>query len=93
MSMTPRPFEHTRALVDCRKSILYMDDAAKITLKLLNEKGIINVGGDPMTVYEFAKKGNPDIGKLRIKEVNDVEIAEDSTMNIEKMIKILNEPR
>ena len=42
MAMNRKPFPHPKALKDMRKSIMYIEDAAKVTLKLLNEKGIIN---------------------------------------------------
>lgn len=33
-----------------------MDKAADIILKLINEQGIINVGGETMSPFEFIKK-------------------------------------
>ena len=36
----------------------------KIILKLLNKKGIINVGGPTQTIYKFAKKDNKEIKKF-----------------------------
>ena len=34
--MTQRPFVHTKALVDSNKSLLYIEDAAKVSLNCLN---------------------------------------------------------
>ena len=35
---------------------MFHDDFAKIIPKILNKKGILNVGGKIQTIYEFAKK-------------------------------------
>jgi len=91
IGMTNRPFCHPRALVDVKKSLLFDDEAAKITLSLLNEKGIINVGGKAQSIYDFVSSHNTTIGKISKSEVNDVEIAVDTSMNTEKMEGILND--
>ena len=36
-------------------------------LKLINKKGVINIGGKSQTVYNFAKKNNPKIKKIYVK--------------------------
>ena len=38
-------------------------------MKLLNEKGVINLGGPIKTVYDFAKKYNPKIKKISAKKL------------------------
>ena len=42
---------------------MYHQDVAKILFKLLNKKGIINVGGKSQYVYDFAKKSNKKVKK------------------------------
>ena len=69
--------------------MIYNTDAAKIILKLLNEFGVINVGGVNRTVYDFVKETNPDIQTISIKELGNVELAEDSSMCVDKMNGIL----
>ena len=46
MAMNKRPFPHPKALVDMKKSLIYIDDAAKVVLQILDETGTINVGGN-----------------------------------------------
>ena len=41
------PFPHPRAATDIRKSLMFDKDAAPIILQLLDETGVINVGGQP----------------------------------------------
>ena len=83
------PFPHPKAATDIRKSLMYDYEAAKAIFMLLGEEGVINVGGPSQSVYDFAKIRNPDIGALGRKEISDVCIAPDTTMNTDKMKNIL----
>ena len=53
--MTERPFVHNKAYANVRSNFIYQEDAAKLILKILNKKGIINVGGPSQTIYKFVK--------------------------------------
>ena len=53
--MTEKPFVHKKAFANVKNSFLYQDDVAKILFKLLDKKGIINVGGKTKYIYDFAK--------------------------------------
>jgi dTDP-4-dehydrorhamnose reductase len=88
MAMNENPFLHPKALVDCKKSLITIQEAAAITLKLLDEVGIINVGGEARSVYEFAKETNPEVEKLYMKDIN-VKLPKDSSMNVDKLKNIL----
>ena len=90
MSMTERPFVHLKALADSQKNLLYIDEAASICLKLLDEKGIINVGGPKTTPFDFVKTERPDIEKIYMKDISDVKMARDSSMNLDKLKRVLN---
>ncbi len=61
--MTEKPFIHKEAYVNVNTNFIYHDDLAKILMKLLNKKGIINLGGKSQSVYSFAKKLNKKIKK------------------------------
>jgi len=89
--MCNSPFPHNKALADVKKSLIYDKEAARITLQLLDETGIINIGGEPQTIHEFAKKDNPGIEKMFIKGVKDVSMAPNITMNIDKLKNTLGE--
>ena len=43
---------------------MFQEDAAKLILKIINKKGIVNLGGQSQTVYNFAKKYNKNIKKI-----------------------------
>lgn len=83
------PFPHPRAAIDIRKSLVFDKDAAPIILQLLDETGVINVGGEARSVYDFVSETNPSIDKISSKEILDVNIAPDTSMDITKMKKIL----
>lgn len=53
IAMCEKPFPHPAAMIDVRKSSIFNDEAAKITLQLLDETGIINIGGPNQSIYDF----------------------------------------
>ena len=64
LCMTEKPFVHKKAYANVKSNFIFQEDAAKIIFKLLNKKGIINVGGPSQTVFNFAKKFNKKIKKI-----------------------------
>ena len=58
LCMTEKPFIHKKAYANVKSNFIYQEDAAKIILKIINKKGVINVGGPSQTIYKFAKKDN-----------------------------------
>jgi|TARA_Y100000296_G_scaffold39377_1_gene45423 dTDP-4-dehydrorhamnose reductase len=91
MAMNRKPFPHPKALVDMKKSLMYIEDAAKITLQLLDENGIINVGGKSQSVYDFVKETNPNIQPITLSEISDVNMATDCSMDTKKMKKAIDD--
>ncbi len=87
--MTEKPFVHKAAFYDVKYSFMYHDEVAKILLKLLNEKGILNVGGKIQSVYNFAKIENPKIKKIFLKKNKKIKMPFNSSINTEKMKKII----
>jgi len=85
------PFPHPKAFIDVTKSMIYNIDASKLILELLEEYGIINVGGKRQTVCDFAKELNPGVGEISIDDISDTEepIGKDTSMCIDKMNEIL----
>ena len=89
--MNTKPFPHKKALVDMTKSLIFDDEAAKITFKLLDENGIINVGGKSQSVYEFVKESNSDVEPITLSEISDVNMATDCSMDTKKMKKAIDD--
>jgi len=62
--MTEKPFVHKSAFANVKTNFIYHDDFIKLFLKILNKKGICNIGGKAQTVYQFAKMENKNIKKI-----------------------------
>ena len=65
--MTERPFLHKSAFKDVKSNFIFHDQFAKIFLKLINKKGIYNVGGKTQTIFNFAKKYNSNVKSVNSK--------------------------
>ncbi len=89
LCMTEKPFKHPKALADAKTSFMFQDDFKNIFFKLINKKGILNVGGKSQTVFNFAKKNNPKVKKIYLKQVKNVNFPKNSSININKLKKIL----
>ena len=87
--MTEKPFVHKKAFANVKNSFLYHEDVAQILFKLLNQKGIINLGGNPKYIYQFVKKDNPFIKKIFISKHLEFGMPINSSMNINKLKKII----
>ena len=85
LCMTEKPFVHNKAYSNVKSNFIYQEDVAKIISKLINKKGIINVGGPSQTIYNFAKKDNKKIKKI----ISKGEFPKRTDMNLKKLNKIL----
>ena len=87
--MTEKPFVHNKAFVDFITNFIFHEDIAKYLFKLINEKGVINVGGKTQSVYSFVKKYNTKIKKNYAKKILGRKFPLNPSMNISKLKKIL----
>ncbi len=63
--MTEKPFNTLKkTFFNVKSNFIFQEDAAKIILKIIKRKGIINVGGPSQTIYKFAKKYNKNVTKI-----------------------------
>ena len=86
--MTEKPFAHKYAFSNLRTNFMFHEDLAKVFFKIINEKGIINIGGPVQSVYDFAKKSNKKIKKKNLKTKKN-SLPLNSTMNTWKFKKFL----
>ena len=84
--MCERPFLHDLAFYDIKTNFMFQDEVAKIIPKILNKKGIINIGGKIQSVYDFAKKTKKDVIRSSGKKI----FPPNPSMNISKLKKILS---
>ena len=88
--MTEKPFVHDKAFTDFITNFTFHENIAKYLFKLINKKGIINVGGKIQSVYDFVKKYDPKIKKISAKKILGHKYPLNQSMNIKKLKKIIN---
>tara|TARA_B100000767_G_scaffold187123_1_gene174535 strand:- start:110 stop:829 length:720 start_codon:yes stop_codon:yes gene_type:complete len=84
--MCERPFIHDQAFYDVKTNFMFQDEVAKIIPKILNKKGIINIGGKIQSVFNFAKKTKKNVIKSSGKKI----FPPNPSMNVSKLKKILS---
>ena len=87
--MTEKPFVHDKAFGNVKTSFIYHDDVAKILFKLINKKGILNLGGKAMYIYDFVKKDKKNIKKIYLKKEDNFGMPFNSSINIRRLKKII----
>jgi len=87
--MTEKPFVHDKAFANVKTSFMYHEDVSKILFRLLNKKGILNLGGKTKFIFDFAKKDKKNIKKIYLKRKNNLGMPFNSSLNINKLKKIL----
>ncbi len=87
--MTEKPFIHSKAFANVKTNFIYHDKIVPMLFKLLNKKGIINLGGKSQSIFNFAKKEKIKVKKIYLKKKNNLGIPFNSTMNLTKLKKIL----
>ena len=65
--MTEKPFLHKYAFSNVNSNFIFHEDFAKKFIKVLNKKGIINIGGKTDTIFNFAQKYNKKVKKNKSK--------------------------
>ena len=85
--MCERPFIHDHAFYDIKTNFMFQDEVAKIIPKILNKKGIINIGGKIQSVFNFAKKTKKNVIRSSGKKI----FPPNPSMNVSKLKKILSQ--
>jgi len=83
--MTEKPFVHKAAFANVKTNFIFHDDFIKIFLKVLNKKGVFNIGGKSQTVYQFAKTKNKNIKR----KFSKGELPLKMDMNLKKISKYI----
>ena len=89
VSMTEKPFIHKKAFANVKMNFMFHAELAKILVKIIDKKGIINVGGPAQTVYKFAKKYNSKVKKIFVKKNSIYNYPPNPYMNLSKLKKII----
>lgn len=84
--MTEKPFVHKYAFSDIKTNFIFHEEVAKIIPRILNKKGILNIGGKIQSVFNFVKKNKKNVKKISGKKL----FPPNPSMNTKKLNKILN---
>lgn len=90
-SVTEKPFVHKGAFNDFITNFIFHEDLVPKILKVVNQKGIINIGGRSQSVYNFVKKHNPKIKKFSARKILGKNAPLNISMNIKKFRKLIND--
>lgn len=86
------PWPYPKAFDDLYSSADYVDVVAKKIAFLIahcwDDTGIINVGTERKSIYDLARRRNRDVKPMSKKEITDVKLPSDISMNLEKYNKI-----
>ena len=83
--MTEKPFMHKKAYANVKSNFIFHDQLAKNFLKLLNKRGVYNLGGKSQSIYNFARSTNDNIKK----KLSKGEFPLNQNMNLDKIKKLL----
>ena len=86
--MTEKPFAYKYGYSNLKTNFMFHENLVKVFFKLINKRGVINIGGPVQSVFDFAKKNNKKIKKKVLKKTKN-SLPLNSTMNIGKFKKIL----
>jgi len=83
--MTEEPFIHKKAFSNVKTNFIFHKEVANILFKVLNLKGILNIGGKIQSPFSFGKQYNKNLKKiLAIKN-----FPVNPSMNISKLKKVI----
>ncbi len=85
ITMCEKPFIHKYAFHDIKTNFIFHQEVANIIPKILNKKGVLNIGGKIQSVYQFAKKFNKNVKKIS----GRTKFPPNPSMNISKLKKII----
>jgi dTDP-4-dehydrorhamnose reductase len=86
--MTEEPFIHKTAFSNIQTNFIFHKEVANILFKILNYKGIINIGGKIQSPYNFGKKYNKNLIKTSVKnQIKNFPLK--PSINISKLKKII----
>ena len=87
VTMTEKPFAHDTAFTNLKTNFMFHEDLVEILPKIINETGIINIGGKSQSVYNFVKKYNKLVKKSKLNK--DSKLPLNQTMNLSRLKKYL----
>tara|TARA_B100001093_G_C26673173_1_gene947081 strand:- start:188 stop:895 length:708 start_codon:yes stop_codon:yes gene_type:complete len=87
ITMTEKPFMFKKAYSNLIANYMYHEDLIKILPKIINKKGILNVGGKTQSIYEFAKSKKLQVKKIKL--VDSKKLPLKQSMCLDKLKNII----
>ena len=87
IQMTKKPFIYGKAYVNLISNYIYHEELVEILPKIINQYGILNIGGKKQSVFEFAKKSKKVLKRIRINKKSKIPL--NQTMNLKKLKKLI----
>ena len=88
ITMTEKPFAYKQGYTNLFSNYMFHEDLVKILPKIIEQYGIINIGGKTRSIFNFGKIYNKKLLKTKCKDKN---IPLKQTMNLQKLKKILDQ--
>ena len=88
--MSERPFVHKSAFTDIKTNFMYHEEVVKLIPKIINSKGILNIGGKIQSIYDFAKLSKNNVQKAKAKKILGKKYFKNQIININKLKLIIN---
>ena len=88
-SMTEKPFIHKKAFFDFITNFIFHEDIANFLFKIINKKGVMNIGGKKQSVFLFGKKHNKKLKKISAKNILGKNYPLNPSMNIKRFSKLI----
>ena len=83
--MTEKPFTHKFAFSNVKSNFIFHDQFAKLLIKTIPFRGIVNIGGKSQTIFKFAKTNVKNIKSKKSKG----ELPLKMDMNLNKLKRLL----
>ena len=83
--MTEEPFIHKKAFSNVKTNFIFHKEVANILFKILNCKGVLNIGGKTQSPFNFGKTYNKNLKKILAKKNFPL----NPSMNISKLRKVV----
>tara|TARA_B110001452_G_C15131382_1_gene394212 strand:- start:35 stop:751 length:717 start_codon:yes stop_codon:yes gene_type:complete len=87
ITMTEKPFMFKEAYSNLIANFMYHEDLVKILPKIINKKGILNIGGKTQSIYNFARSKNLKVKKVKL--IKSEKLPLNQGMSLNKLKKII----
>ena len=87
LTMTEKPFAYNKAYSNLYSNYMFHEELVDILPKIINEKGIINIGGKKQSIFSFAKKYNKKVIKVKLNKKLNIPL--NQTMSLKRLKKLL----